>query len=280
MLRTMGPCGFDPEKLAFAGEAAEQAECLLRPVAPWGHLGAPLQELPAVLAQRVGRSSLLPTRNALGALLATLDLDKQIEAGLAEPVSRAEDGDPFSPEARYFVIHDTSAPKFGAFPADLDDNASVNDLTRFRCEDSFEKAHAYINRQGEVLVGHDFSVPWRGTKFERAAGFGNALRGLFLHVELIQPRRGVPGHHQFDVEAPLPGFTAAQYDRLALLYTVASVRAGAWLIPAFHAVIDGDIRGGHDDPQNFSLDSFALSLTALFARLPALEGPAPSTAAR
>jgi hypothetical protein len=33
-----------------------------------------------------------------------------------------------------------------------------------------------------------------------------------------------------------------------LLYTIASVRAGEWLIPAFRAVIDGDVRGGHDDP--------------------------------
>ena len=46
-----------------------------------------------------------------------------------------------------------------------------------------------------------------------------------------------------DAQAPTPGFTAAQYDGLALLYVIASVRAGAWLVPAFHAPIDADIRG-------------------------------------
>ena len=30
--------------------------------------------------------------------------------------------------------------------------------------------------------------------------------------------------------APIPGFTASQYDRLALLYVVASARHGEWLI--------------------------------------------------
>ena len=34
-----------------------------------------------------------------------------------------------------------------------------------------------------------------------------------------------------DALAPEPGFTVAQYDRLALLYVSASVPHGAWLIP-------------------------------------------------
>jgi len=72
-------------------------------------------------------------------------------------------------------------------------------------------------------------------KFERALFVGNALKGLFLHVELIQPRRRGPGRHSNDIAAPNPGFTAAQYRQLALLYTIASVRAGEWLIPAFYA---------------------------------------------
>src|SRR5208283_5439000 len=105
--------------------------------------------------------------------------------------------------------------------------------------------HAVINRGGDVYVGHDFEVPWRATKFERAAIFGTDLKGLFLHVEMIQPRRGGRG-----TLAPTPGFTAAQYERLALLYAMASVRAGTWLVPAFHATIDGGVRNGHDDPQN------------------------------
>jgi hypothetical protein len=45
------------------------------------------------------------------------------------------------------------------------------------------------------------------------------------------------------------------------------VRSGRWLIPAFHVAIDSDIRGGHDDPQNFDVDAFAGGIERLMARL-------------
>jgi hypothetical protein len=67
--------------------------------------------------------------------------------------------------------------------------------------------------------------------------------------------------------APDPGFTPAQYDRLALLYIAASVRKGTWLIPAFHAVLDTGFANGHDDPQNFSLADWSASLSRLQAAL-------------
>ena len=66
-----------------------------------------------------------------------------------------------------------------------------------------------------------------------------------------------------DAVAPNPGFTQEQYDRLALLYVVASSRAGVWMIPAFHAAIDEDISDAHDDPQNFDLANFDTSLGQL-----------------
>jgi len=40
------------------------------------------------------------------------------------------------------------------------------------------------------------------------------------------------------VDSPDPGFTPAQYERLALQYIIASVRRGSWMIPAFHCVLD------------------------------------------
>ncbi|HXY90235.1 MAG TPA: hypothetical protein VEH75_06405, partial [Xanthobacteraceae bacterium] len=49
---------------------------------------------------------------------------------------------------------------------------------------------------------------------------------------------------------------AAQYEKLALVYIVASRRAGRWLIPAFHAVLDEGIYDKHDDPQNFDFATF------------------------
>ncbi len=105
-------------------------------------------------------------------------------------------------------------------------------------------------------------------RFERATRFGIDLKGLFLHVELVQPRRSQPGRgRNNDAQAPTPGFSDIQYDRLALIYTIASVRAERWLIPAFHIAIDSGIRGGHDDPQNFEIEAFAGSLQRLMARL-------------
>ncbi len=267
ILRTMGPCDFNLDTMSFAGDSVQQAACLIRPVNRWAHLGPPLQNLPKALADRVGTSQALPARAALATLINELGLAPQFADGLYGQLSRAQDGDPFSPTARYFVIHDTSGPKLGSFPADLDENAKINNLARFRCSDSFELAHAVINRKGGVFFGHDFGVPWRSTKFERALFFGNALKGLFLHVELIQPRRRGPGRHGNDVTAPNPGFTPEQYTRLALLYAIASARAGEWLIPAFHAVIDGDVRGGHDDPQNFEIEAFARALEEIVQQL-------------
>ena len=267
VLSTMGPCDFNVETLSFGGDSIQQAACLIRPVNRWAHLGRPLENLPKVLADRVGRSELMPERTALLALIAEAGLARPFVDGLDSQVSRARDGDPLSPMARYFVIHDTSGPKLGSFPANLDEDTKINNLARFSCSDSFEIAHAVINRKGGVFFGHDFGVPWRSTKFERAPFFDNALKGLFLHVELIQPRRRGPGRRSNDIAAPDPGFTEAQYRQLALLYTIASVRAGEWLIPAFHAVIDGDVRGGHDDPQNFELAAFAQALEDVLERL-------------
>jgi hypothetical protein len=54
--------------------------------------------------------------------------------------------------------------------------------------------------------------------------------------------------------------TQEQYDRLALLYLIASSRAGVWMIPAFHAAIDEGTPDAHDDPQNFDLTKFDTSL--------------------
>lgn len=98
----------------------------------------------------------------------------------------------------------------------------------------------------------------------------NSKQGLFIGVENIQPRIGDPaiprpGRRANDLVAPEPGFSNAQYRRLALLYATASLRRGRWLIPAFHAVIDANYAGGHDDPQNFDIGLFDETLTQLIA---------------
>jgi hypothetical protein len=264
---------FDPEKLSFQGEPAEQAKCLMRGMDQKRNLAPPMESLPSALAERVGMDAGLPSREALSTFLSKKDLEWDFAAYLWMPVSRANNDDPSAPLARYFVIHDTSGPNYGhrAFPGNVDGNSKINNLADFKCYDGWGKAHVVINRSGAMLLSHELSIPWRETKFEQAANFAGALKGLFLHVELIQPRRAATGHGRYnDARSPSPAFTPAQYDRLALVYTIASVRAGRWLIPAFHAALDANIRNGHDDPLNFDAEGFAGSLEGVVKKL---QGP-------
>lgn len=259
----VGSCHFDPISLAFEGQPAEQARCLLRPVAKFGHIGATLSNLPPTLDGLVGNE----TKISAQALQRQLDRMGLTNAAVGGPldasVSRAQGGRPSAPLAKYFVIHDTSAPWFGdePFPADIDSSAKVNGLRRYAGPKAV--AHLFVNRSGDTLLGHDLRVPWRATKLETTV-VGVPAKGLFLHVELVQPRRqdprGGPGN---DAIAPVPGFAQAQYDKLALVYVAASVRAGAWLIPAFHATIDEGLSDAHDDPQVFELAKFDDALAAL-----------------
>jgi hypothetical protein len=103
------------------------------------------------------------------------------------------------------------------------------------------------------------------TKYERR---NPDRKGLFIHVELIQPRRRDPsGGPTNDGLAPEPGFTAKQLDRLALVFVAASVRRGQWLVPAFHAAVDAGIPNAHDDPQDFDLEQWLTSLETLLIEL-------------
>ncbi len=283
----MGPCSFDPQTLSFAGTPAEQAMCLMRGMDATRNLAPPLQTLPAALTSRMGETTGLPSREVLSAFLSAQNLEWDFAAHLWQPLSHAHDDAADAPEARYFVIHDTSGPNYHhrSFPDDIDSGAGFNNLANFACSDGWGKAHVVLNRTGGMLVDHEFAIPWRETKFEQAANFDDALKGLFLHIEMIQPRRAGP--RGGDSGSPDPAFSPAQYDRLALLYTIASVRAGRWLIPAFHAALDANFRNGHDDPLNFDIGSFAQSLDRLIDRLQhpeqieaSLAAPVPETSAR
>jgi len=269
-LKTMGPCHFDPETLSFAGDAQQQARCLLTPVLEGGKLGSPLEQLPDLLAGRVGRSDNLPDRNAMLGALKERGLDVVFGDRLAQPASRANDNDAEARGASYMVLHDTSAPNFRnhPWPPKIDDDPKINSLARYSCSNNIERAHIFINRLGDIFAPHDFWVPWRATKFEMATNFDGKLKGLFLHVELVQPRKRHPRYRgNNDFLAPSPGFPPVQYDALALVYVIASLRAGVWLIPAYHAVLDEGIYDKHDDPQNFDLNAFAASLAKLLDRL-------------
>ena len=258
----LGPCGFDVAALKFAGDPLTQARCLLRPVAVGGVLQQSPATLPDSLAALIGQP-VGDLKTHLRRHLAAHHLgDAAIGGSLDAPLSHARDDDPAAPAARYFVLHDTSMPWLGdatSFPPDTD--VALNDLSQFAGPDAV--AHMFVNRNGQTLLGHDYRLPWRATRFEVQA-IGIAARGLFLHTEFAQPRRRDPsGPARNDRVAPSPGFTEEQYAQMALLYAAASARRGDWLIPAFHAAIDEGIAGAHDDPQHFEIDRFADALARL-----------------
>ncbi len=249
-------CRFDLATMQFAGTPVEQAQCLLRPLGRGGEPG-PDQPLPATLARLVGTHADIDE----GKLAAALR-HARIPLPAATPVSETAN----HWRAAYFVIHDTSSPYIGkkAFPAHFSSNERFNDVRQFLGTNAV--AHLFNDRRGRVSIGHDFEVGWRATKLESM--IGEQVRGRFLHVENVQPRRedplGEPGNDRI---APVPGLTKPQYKTLALLYVLASARAGSWLVPAFHANVDRGIPGAHDDPQDFDLDEFCRELSSWIERL-------------
>jgi hypothetical protein len=266
----VGKCKFATVALSFAGGPLEQAQCLMRAPKKFGHLDPPPANVPEVVASRIGKDMMIP-REKIRAHLQSIGMtEAQLGGSLDSPVSRARNNAPNAPPARYFVIHDTSSPYFrnDPFPPDIDNHRAINRLSGFGGANS--AAHMFVNRKGETLVGHDFRTPWRATKLETQV-VGRPSKGLFLHIESIQPRRREPtGGPNNDAIAPTPGFSAIQYARLALLYVMASRRAGVWMIPATHAALDEGLSDGHDDPQNFDLaGGFAAALSALVTQLEA-----------
>jgi hypothetical protein len=262
--------------LSYAGTPQEQAKCLLRPVLIGGHLGALLKKLPAPLDKLIGKP-LNVNQAAFERFLAERNINEaDLGGSLFDPVSRANSLDPDAAFARYFVIHDVSTPNYldDPFPPDINEASWVwNDLSRKWL--NTKVTHVYISRTGESVTAVDFKTqlpdPHHGTKFARDR-LRDRGKGLYLHIELVQPRRRDPrGLPDNDLLAPTPGFTDAQLKRLALVYIAASVRAGQWLIPAFHAAVDAGIPDAHDDPQNFDTARWAHRLRALLKSIKTTE---------
>ena len=247
------PCPFDKTKMEFAGTPVEQAKCLLRPVAQGGVLGQPLATLPQPLEKLIGQ----PVTITREALLKYLQAHQILESDIGGPLTQHA-------TAKYFVIHDTSTKNYGANP--IPDNINTADwpLNNLKRWTNTPVAHILVNRLGQSLTWHPFSMSWRATKFERTTITKEESKGMFIHIENSQPRRSDPkGHPGNDAISPDPGFTVPQLDRLALLYVTASLEHGTWLVPGYHCAIDAGIPDGHDDPQHFDLKLWASRLQML-----------------
>ncbi len=258
----IGECRFSRETLAFAGTPLEQATCLLRKVKLRGEKRP--QKLPQVIA-RLMESGGAPTAGQKAAAIAAFQEPYRAYAleHANAPVSKTEAGLPLA----YFAIHDTSTPFYEnePFPKRLDTDPLVNSFEPYLAGGIAREpvAHIFLNRYGQIWPGHEFAEGWRATKLESRV-VGPAARGRFVHIETVQPRRFLPGattrKHTY---GPKPGFSKEQYRQLAALYVYTSARAGRWLIPGFHATIDGGIPEAHDDPQNFDLKRFGRELERL-----------------
>lgn len=265
-------CPYDKEKLSFKGTPTEQARCLLRHVKMYGELDAEVKELPELLEKLVGNKVKIDKKKLRG-FLKTHDINEvDIGGSLDSKLSTAKLPSGEIIYANYFIIHDVSTPNYleEDFPLDINESTWIlNDLEK-RWKNN-KVAHLFINRLGSSINTVDFgsALPEKkfGTKFARDF-LKEEAKGLQIHIELIQPRRSDPnGAKGNDAIAPIPGFTKAQYDRLALVYLAVSVRRGSWLIPAFHAAIDAGIKNAHDDPQNFDLEEWCKSIASLLSNL-------------
>ncbi|ROM66097.1 hypothetical protein BK653_19755 [Pseudomonas brassicacearum] len=257
----VGPCKFDVHKKSFEGTPAQQASCLTREVKRQGNIGD--ETITPFLKEIAGKPA--PNVQAVQALLDARKIEAaEVGGSITKPIS-----------ANYFIIHDTSSPNCseawpsascqtrGEFPLNRDD-ASWNYNKNFGGHPKpfpDRAAHVFTNRVGASITEVNFADQIATTKFESCVD-GTVKTKLFVGVENIQPRVGAPkipkpGERANDFDAPSPGFTTKQYERLALLYIVASARRGQWLVPAFHAVLDQFYAGGHDDPQRFDMEAFS-----------------------
>lgn len=251
------PCAFDVAGKSFSGDPLQQAECLLREVHQWARVSNENARIPTPLRCIIGTEAWLD-QEKLSTYLAEKKISESVLGGpLSEGLSSTASGHP----ASYLVIHDTSTPnlKLEPFPSNINkDSWQHNNLQRWM-QGKDSKAHIFISRIGTSISPVPMNLGWRATKFENKFKTlyptqpETALRGLFVHVELVQPRRSARPNGRDDAVAPDPGFTAPQYRRLAEVYMAASARSGKWLIPAFHSVLDLPFSRRHDDPQRFSL---------------------------
>jgi len=201
--------------------SVDQAKCLLRQPKIFGNVGPMLTSLPSPLDQLLTKPTINLTKDGLRKYLATNGIKEQdIGGSLDQRVSRTNNDDPSSELARYFIIHDTSTPNYGndPFPANINKiDWPFNNFKKYGSGDK-SPAHIIINRVGDSVTRQNFKTPWRSTQFENNKNCGmNKCKGLFLGVELVQPRRCKPKSGQTkcsgtsnDAIAPDPGFTQAQ----------------------------------------------------------------------
>jgi hypothetical protein len=243
------------------------ARCLIRPVLRGGNPGPIPEALPNVLNDLIGEPIDIDLTKLREYLADNVVAANAVGGVVNQDVTRA----------RFFVLHDTSSPEIEAagFPANINESSwSGNRLSNWVASNA--PTHIFINRVGESLMKNNLNVLVRATKYEAGRDIRDQTArrqarinrgGLFIHIELIQPRRrSRPTSSYFDIP-PSPGFTQKQLERLALIYVMASARSNRWLLPAYHLSVDTPIADAHDDPQNFDMEIWLNTLNTILGEL-------------
>jgi hypothetical protein len=261
---------FDTSKMGYKGTKTDQAKILLRNVGRWGRIMEKEAKLDSLFLELLSQKISFEKKQVKKYLDSLEIQESDIGGSLADSVSfvTVKNRKVF---ANYFVIHDVSTPALkNKFPSNINEPTwSFNNPNRW----TRKITHTYLMRTGAFKTVANFSEGLRATKFELKI-LGEKSRGLYIHIELIQPRVYPPGTEKNAPIAPTPGFTDIQYKNLALLYVCASIRKGEWLIPAFHVNIDEGLNDGHDDPQNFILINFTNEVISLVKNLEKMDSVA------
>ncbi len=260
---------FDTASCSFSGTKIEQAEYLLRLVQPRGVVKKENAVLPDFLSSLLtGETSLISEKDLSDYILINQLNEEEIGGSIQDSIAQNAK----MIKAKYFVIHDVSTPNYKLKDFPIDINEETWPYNQVKEKWNIKKAHVFIGRTGKSHSPVYLSTPWRATKFELNVLDEQFSKGLFIHAELIQPRKSDPiAWSNNDIIAPTPGFTSDQYKRLALIYLIASHRSGGYMVPVFHAVLDEGIKGGHDDPQHFSLAAFNDAIEQVYTEITQLE---------
>lgn len=206
----------DSSRKCFEGTMEEQAECLL---------GARSYYLPALLTDLM---SAAPTYQ-----ISPLDINERLLLTYLgqQKVSLRNLGYLYHGQiyqARYFLIH-------GLKPFVLyGENYSDGDYDFQYLSDTppdlntwaqHKRMHVYINPAGDSMAAFDLGRQLRPV--------GDIPREQLIHVGLTQNAMKLSADGPW-VNRPSWYFSDNQLNKLALIYLIASVRRGQWLIPAIH----------------------------------------------
>lgn len=259
---------FDFSELKYRGTVQDQARLLLRQPLPKGDVSCMPPKIDDAFLNLLTTDFKLKENKLRRYLNANQINVSEVGGNINRKISTILNSKQQKVNARYFIIHDVSYEERGSvFPNNIDSTSyKANQFDYWtHLQEVVQKryiAHVFINRPGESKTYVDFKDRKGTTKFEQKEfNKKSGLAGLYLSVELIQPRLRPNTNTTYFSIAPEEGFTRKQYERLALVYIVAGFRNKGWLIPAFHICIDEMLHpDSHDDPQNFDFSVFTDSV--------------------